>query len=292
MTKFRGAIEYERQPNTEHSDIDALIGNFRKLNKMFIAVSFVHMAFTMMAFTYGLVGLPWLIVAAATLVMVLGIDLALMWLSAYIGIQLKHKQPIGFWNWLSFIIALVVEVAFNTASLILHMPPAMGFFGYLIAGTFGSFVALIIYTSATAPNRLRRTLEYIAHLEKVEAENERKRLEVERKQQRQQAMHERFEALQSHNETSAMLPAPDDDAAIRTSNGKSAISADDIHAILKVLYDKQVMEFKTKQDLRRLLGFASTSSGTKAYETLQRNNMVEVSESGYAIIWENANAIA
>lgn len=291
MTKFRGAIEYEKQPDDEHADIQNLITNFRRLNKMFIAVSFVHMAFTMLAFTHGLVGFAWFIVACATMAMVLGIDLALMWLSAYIGIQLKHKQPIGFWNWLAFIIALAVEVTFNTASLIIHMPPNMGFFGYLIAGTFGSFVALIIYASATAPNRLRQTIDYIKHIERVDAENERKRLEAQRKQQRQQAMHERFESSESHNETIAMLPEPDESAALRTTNGKSAISADDIHAILKVLYEKNITEFKTKQDLRRLLGFTSTSSGTKAFDTLQRYAMVEAGESGYEIIWDNANAI-
>lgn len=170
MTKhFRGAVEYQSSQPSDQDRVSGLRSNFGFLNKLWIGVSFVHMAMVMLMYGESLSGLSWLINTAATMVMVLGIDLALMWLSSYIELQTSQKQDIGAFPWLAFVVSLLVELGFNIGALWSHAPPALGWLGKALAVIFGTFVALIIYVSATIQSRLDRTQEYIDRVKQAKA---------------------------------------------------------------------------------------------------------------------------
>jgi hypothetical protein len=310
----RAAVEVQRKPPKTVEDLEveratSLSNAFNFLNKMWIGVSFVHMAMIMLLFTAHGTGLVWLVTTAAALVMVLGIDLALMRLSVYITIQREYRQPVGFWAWIVFLVSLAVEWTFNTGALWANMPgpeklpPALS---KTIAVTFGTFVALIIYVSATIPTRLARTAivirEQARREREAEEEKQRNRDEARRKQQEaeeRQRERERlatmpkvtdvsFVPLESHNE---QLPPPTATMP-RIGNGKAPFATNDLPAIIRVLYDKRIQRFKSVAELAELVGWSAPSSGATALANLQKAGVVgQKTENGYKINWRVAQPL-
>ena len=279
--------------------------SFNFLNKQWIGVSFVHMAIIMLMFSAHGGGLIGIATTVAVLVMVLGIDLALMWLSQYIAVQKQYRQPVGFWAWIAFVMALLVEWTFNTGALWANMPAAEKFppvLSQAISITFGTFVALIIYVSATIPTRLARTALFIAEdaqrRKNSEAERQRNRDEAERKRCEKEASitirDVPFVPLESHNETvmpQKQLPDSAPTLAFPSSNGKAAFSTSDVPAIIKMLYGKRVQTFGTATELAQLCGWASPSSGAKALEILHKNGVVAKSANGWKVNWKIAQPL-
>lgn len=314
----RAAVEIQRKPPKTAEDLEieratSLSNAFNFLNKMWIGVSFVHMAMIMLLFTAHGTGVVWFFTTAAALVMVLGIDLALMRLSVYITIQREYHQPVGFWAWIVFLVSLGVEWTFNTGALWANMPgpeklpPALS---KTIAVTFGTFVALIIYVSATIPTRLARTAlvirEQAEQRRRDEAERQRNRDEhrrkqeeaAERRRQREESANAPtvttvdFVPSQSHNEPKS-LPETPTTATLRTGNGKAEIGTGDIAAIIRALYDGRVKAFRTADELCALCGWSARSSGTKAIANLKAAGVVTANSGGggYAVNWKTAQPI-
>jgi hypothetical protein len=285
---FRGAIEYQSVAPNDTDRITGLRTNFGHLNKLWIVVSFVHMAMVMLLYGESLTGLGWFINLVSTIIMVLGIDLALMWLSSYIELQTTHKQPIGAWPWTAFGVSLLVELGFNIGALWSHAPASLGWLGKVLAVVFGTFVALIIYVSATIQSRLDRTREYIATVQRSEAKrraDEARQQEREARQQEREAQQQN-RALESHNEA---LPPPNEATLMPASNGKSRIAADDLRAIVRVLYEQNITQLDNAGQLRELCGWSSYSTSSKARDNLLSAGILrEVAGGGFVIDYAKA----
>lgn len=310
----RAAVEVQRKAPKTAEDIEiervTKLGNsFTLLNKQWIGVSFVHMAMIMLLFTSHGTGAVWFFTTAAALIMVLGIDLALMWLAVYIATQKQYHQPVGFWAAIAFLVCLAVEWTFNTGALWANMPAADRLPPVLsktIAVTFGTFVALIIYVSATIPTRLARTALHIAEEARYrrEEEEEKQRNREEARQKRREADERRrqreemanmptvtevaFVPVERHNE---QLPPPTTTMP-RVGNGKAPFATSDVPAIVRVLYDKRIQRFKSVAELAELVGWSAPSSGATALAHLQKAGVVgQKTDDGYKINWRTAQPL-
>jgi hypothetical protein len=282
--EVRGAVEVKparpQDPQAlDQQQISQLRKHFGWLNKQWIAVSFVHMSITMLLFSGNTTGLVWLVTVGAIQVMVLGIDLALLWLSAYIEAQRRFKQPVGFFHWSAFVVALGLEFGFNTAALWSHRPPPDVFpsgASKLLSVVFGAFVALIIYVSATSQSKLDRTRLAIDDFyaeQRRQADQQRqrdedarrKREEDEEYRRRRREEQERNRRLESHNETKSL---PEPVALGRIGNGKARIPTGDVPAILTALREAGVTRFGTAKELGEICGWSSPSSATAARDAL------------------------
>lgn len=309
--EVRGAVEVKparpQDPQSiDQSQVASLRRSFGLLNKQWIGVSFIHMSITMLLFSDG-----GLITTAAILIMVLGIDLALMWLSGYIEIQRRFYQPVGFFAWTAFVIALLLEFSFNTAALWAHRPDPSKFpdgASKATAVAFGSFVALIIYVSATVQSKLDRTrlavddhyAELRRHAEAQrqrddEARQKREEAEAYRRQRAEEQRlwreeQERNRRLESHSETSKALPAPSEAAILeRRGNGKAAVLASDVSAIAAIIEAAGVTHIESTAMLGRLCGWTSSSTPPKARDALidagiLREIIVDGKSQGFAVI--------
>lgn len=304
----RAAVEVQQRTvnpaELEIERLNTLRSRFGLLNKQWIAVSFVHMAVVMMLFSDGSI-----ITTVALLVMVLGIDLALMWLSTYLEIQRRFKQPVGLFPWLAFFFSLFVEWGFNTAALWSHRPSPDVLPEALSKGlafTFGTFVALIIYVSATIQTRLDRTINFI-HSAEAAAQRKRALEEAEQRRQEEEAEHERrrrareaelrlrqleaqFSPVESHKEAVEALPSPDPAGQMeRRGNGKAAISTSDVPAMLEALREAGVTRLENAAQLRDICGWASYATATRARDVLLAAGVLREDGTGFIVNDEKAS---
>lgn len=283
----RAAVEVSKIELTpeqvEIKNAHDLQSRFKWLGIGWIGVSFVHMYALMKLFK-----VEGFIEEASLFIMVLGIDLALLYLATYVAIQRRKKQPVGCFMWLGFTFALLVEWTFNIGALWGNRPDNSVIptaLSSAISIIFGTFVPLIIYVSSAIPSMLDRTIRSIrdealweakrALQEELDQEAKVHELEMERLR-REREIHlvtvrdvTENNPLESHKGLMDALPPPDESTQMeRRGNGKSEISTSDVPAMVEALRAAGIRRLDKTADLRSIGGWSSNTSAGKARDAL------------------------
>jgi hypothetical protein len=279
---------------------------FRNLMHGAVIVSFVHMATTLLLFS----GESWYDQLSGFF-MTMIIDFTIIYLAMYIDYARRRGYSRSRWVYVTFGASLLLSVGLNGAYMWSHRPPATKvpeIASGAISVLFAIFVPLVVGISSLIRGELhedRLGLEREASAKAADEELRRERREERRRPQpiiTPIPTEPASKALERDNEAAPrMLPdtqATDTidvsretlpAAARRPGNGKSKIMTNDVATIAKLLREQGVTKLRSGAHLNSLMGWTSSSSGTKAIEELREGLpgfVVDAVGGGYDLRYE------
>lgn len=229
----------ERTP--EQIELDAIAAQergFAQLATATLVVGFVHMFWTLKAFSG-----EGLLEQIAAIFQTAIIDYATWRLMSYRHYAKVRGLTRNRWVSWFFYTALTLSYSLNAVYLWLHSPTTLhAAVNVVVTITVAGFIAMSVGVSS---------------LIRGELEGDRQEQEIKMAKQAQRV---RITVIRPPQRHKGSLPV--------SSNGKAALNADDVDAMLSLLRQKQVSYFNSVEALRKELGFASPSSGTKVYKAL------------------------
>lgn len=262
---IRAAAAFEYSPSAGDQAtlerIRQLEARLTRSRLVWMIVSFVHMFSVLYAYT-GTGPVNWI----ATAGQIFAIDYSTMLLAEYVVIRRRFAMQVPWYAWLTTTLLLAASFYLNYISILRGAPDDVAATTtQSLAIILGLTPPLCIIVSALAIASIDETYERaVVHLRGAKATPSRSN----------------FIPSESHNEALGVLDAPDDEAILRSGNGKSDIATSDVEAILAVLAANNVTRLRTTAELGKLCGWTSPSSATKARESLREAGALRDAQGG------------
>lgn len=277
-------LTLSQEDRIELEAINRQYGNFKLLSLGQLIVSFSHVMTTMWLYSDGS---TWSRVVIGIQTAIL--DWTIWTCSGYFSFAKQRGYPRNGWIVTIFCFAIGILVVLNGVSIWSNRPddvPVIASAGLSVF--FALFVPLTVAAAPIVENIMDvYKRDYMRDAEARIAEQERQSLTTS-------------SPLTGHNKAKKIqpalgqtiplpslpqnvLPAPDENAVLRSGNGKAEISPTDVDAILSRLHDAGVTSFQFAKDLMPLCGWAANSSATKARDALLEAGYIQRTETGFIV---------